>query len=81
MFDKDVEEKTKLAFKVTMKKELRSNISLLFSLVLLLHSLCSNLCLFISKKRYLKSFLAGETWPSGGGEQRAVEAGEAGSDC
>ena len=81
MFDKDVEEKTKLAFKVTMKKELRSNISLLFSLVLLLHSLCSNLCLYISKKRYLKSFLAGETWPSSGGEQRAVEAGEAGSDC
>ena len=79
MFDKDVEEKTKLAFKVTMKKELRSNIFFLALSSYFIH--CAATCVYISKKRYLKSFLAGETWPSSGGEQRAVEAGEAGSDC
>ena len=50
MFDKDVEEKTKLAFKVTMKKELRSNISLLLALSsYFIH--CAVTCVYIFLKR------------------------------
>ena len=71
IFDKDVEEKTKLAFKVTMKKELfkYENVDLGFSFLL------CNKKFYNSEPRYLNRVPARQAEPGGGGEQRTAEGG------